>query len=336
MKFFVVAIFALYGAALVSSALTPEEEEKIFDHWLRKHNVKVPHNEAYNKWRANVIKKLNKIEEHNENFRSGKVGFEQVLNDLSHLSPEELKATKHGIVIPDNYKHDADKVAPVVTRSKRADIPAYWNWADKGIVQPVQYQKCSDCYAFASTGVIEAHACRYQGQCSKLSEQESLECTNQCNGGWDEYVYNYSKNNGGLTLLSNHQYTVPKLAQCASDIKRNPRAPRTKVVDWKIMPNDTYTIMHHLYNVGPMFVVVHIYDNFYHLGGGIYDAPDTPTKTWHAIQLVGYGTENGKDYWIVKNSWGTNWGVNGYGKLIRGRDIINIESTKVSYPIIGS
>jgi C1A family cysteine protease len=63
-------------------------------------------------------------------------------------------------------------------RNERAFLPTYWNWVDHGIVTAVQNQNaCNACYAFAALGAIEAAACKKRGQCSKLSEQEAMECT---------------------------------------------------------------------------------------------------------------------------------------------------------------
>ncbi|KAG5678086.1 hypothetical protein PVAND_007788 [Polypedilum vanderplanki] len=333
MKLLVIAICLILGVALAAQ-LTPEEEDRIFEQWLREHNIKVPHDEAYKQWKANVIQRLNEIEAHNEDFRNGKVKFKQVLNHFAHLSSEEISKTKHG---HKNIAPDPSKVIPVVTRPKRAadDIPAYWNWYEKGIVSPPLDQRCGCCYAHAGTGVIEAHACKHFGKCIKLSEQEALECTKKCEGGNYEMIFQYAKDNGGMASDLDHPYVLPDLTECSIDVKNNARVPNTKVVDWKVMPNDSYTIMHTLYNKGPLYAGLHIFWNFYFHHEGVYDTPKNETNDWHALMLVGYGTESdGTDYWIVRNSWSTKWGVNGLAKIKRGVDILKIESAGVAYPIL--
>jgi hypothetical protein len=150
MKLTVFALAVFCGVALVHSAkLTKEEEERIFNNWIRKHKIKVPSHEHGQKWKENLLKKLEDIESHNEDFRSGKVSFERTLNHFSHVHPEEFHKTGTGVTIPDNYKHDESKVIEKQTRPKRDadDLPEYFNWADRGVIQPIQDQgQCSSCY----------------------------------------------------------------------------------------------------------------------------------------------------------------------------------------------
>ena len=69
---------------------------------------------------------------------------------------------------------------------------------------------------------------------------------------------------------------------------------------------------------------------------GIYDDPDTTTRVDHAVLVVGYGSENGKDYWIIRNSWGERWGERGYCRILRnGKNFAGIASM-ASHPKIDS
>lgn len=60
--------------------------------------------------------------------------------------------------------------------------------------------------------------------------------------------------------------------------------------------------------------------DFYHYNNGVFNST-CGTELGHCLAIVGYGTENGVDYWIIKNSWGTDWGINGYAKMIRQKGI---------------
>lgn len=88
-------------------------------------------------------------------------------------------------------------------------------------------------------------------------------------------------------------------------------------------------------NVGPITVAIYASPNFQSYASGILDDPlcNSKSRINHAVVIVGYGRENGQDYWIIKNSWGTDWGENGYARMLKGVNMCKIES-EVTYPII--
>ncbi|GMY24901.1 putative cysteine protease RDL6, partial [Fagus crenata] len=93
----------------------------------------------------------------------------------------------------------------------------------------------------------------------------------------------------------------------------------------------------------PVAAVVHVFEEFIELQEGIYKGAKNPLNQAHvpigvhAILVVGYGTnDNGEEYWIIKNSWGSNWGVNGYGKIARSASVLVKEENKEAkvYPLV--
>ncbi|KAL7014457.1 hypothetical protein ACKWTF_015938 [Chironomus riparius] len=320
-------------ATIVASQLTADqqqEEERIFNIWLKKHGIEVPQNADFNKWKSNVIKQYRKIETHNSDFRKGVALFEREINHFSHMSPEEFKASLIGFDKPkDDYG-----LLPVVTADATKNLPDYWNWNDKGIVHKVQQQGgCGSCYVFATIGVIEAHACLYNNICEKLSEQEGLECSDTgCNAGKDEYIYTYTQQKSGATY-GNYTYEAKQVNTCDAADSR-PRVPGTKVTGWQRMPPDAETIRFYLYNNGPMYVIFDIHENFKEYKRGIYSFTEGPALGCHCVLLVGYGTENGVGYWIFKNSWGPGFGEGGYFRVKRGENIANTEAYYPSYPVL--
>ena len=89
-------------------------------------------------------------------------------------------------------------------------------------------------------------------------------------------------------------------------------------------------------NVGSEFI---LYDNGVNpdlIPEGVFDDPSCSSAVEdqaHAVLAVGYGTENGKDYWLIKNSWSTHWGDEGYIKIARKNNICGV-ATSPSYPIL--
>ena len=75
--------------------------------------------------------------------------------------------------------------------------------------------------------------------------------------------------------------------------------------------------------------------NFQSYASGVLDDPlcTSSRSPNHAVVVVGYGRERGKDYWLIKNSWGKDWGEEGYAKLLRGENMCNI-ITEVTYPVV--
>jgi C1A family cysteine protease len=132
-----------------------------------------------------------------------------------------------------------------------------------------------------------------------------------CDGGWDDWVYSYSTSNYGCTSAGYYPYYGVKVAECSAAKSRS-RVANTRVTGWHTLPADSETIRHHLYDNGPMFMSFYVYENFFSYSSGIYASTDNSKLLGgHAVLLTGYGSENGIDYWILRNSWGIEWGERG-------------------------
>jgi C1A family cysteine protease len=99
-----------------------------------------------------------------------------------------------------------------------------------------------------------------------------------------------------------------------------------------IFPNETL-IKLIVTNVGPVAVALHVSEKFMHYQSGIYNEPNCSKTINHAVLIVGYGTEKGQDYWIVKNSWGMAWGEAGYFRIVRGDNHCGI-ALYATYPLV--
>jgi len=151
-----------------------------------------------------------------------------------------------------------------------------------------------------------------------LSEQELLDCATgngiaKCRGNWPEDVYEYQKK--GQTSEKNYPYEG-KDSSCRAAGK----AKDGQVTNYyKVTSGDEAMMKEYVGTYGAVSVVIEINDGFQNYKSGVMSQPCSNTKYDHSVLAVGYGNENGQDYWIVKNSWGTGWGDGGYIKMARNK-----------------
>jgi C1A family cysteine protease len=194
------------------------------------------------------------------------------------------------------------------------DAPPSLNWEKKGVVTAVKDQgHCGSCWSFSTTGAIEGINAITTGQLISLSEQELVECVTTnwgCDGGYMDYAFEWVLQNGGIDTESNYPYTA-KDAICNITKANNKAVTIDGYQD--VPPNDEALLCAVLKQ--PISVGIDGGARDFQLyKEGIYNGncSSDPEEINHAVLLVGYGSDNGTDYWIVKNSWGTRWGNHGY------------------------
>lgn len=285
------------------------EEVTSFQQWNVKFNrsYKCPAEKLY---RLSVfIQNLRLIKEQNSTNATYSLG----LNRFATMTPTEFKVKflgRRGAVIADSERVEINSVG---------DEPASIDWRTKGAVTPVKDQgQCGSCWAFSSTGALEAAWFTKTGNLLSFSEQQLNDCSwaygNQgCNGGLQENAFKYYKKKGA-ELESEYPY-VGKDRLCHAG-KHTPTAQITGQVTLKKGQASLKS------GVAARVLAVSVYAQpwqFYK--HGIYNnktlCPAAERLLDHAVLAVGYGSENGQDYWIVKNSWSTSWGEAGYIRLGR-------------------
>ena len=211
-------------------------------------------------------------------------------------------------------------------------IPQHWDWREYGgVTSPLRQGACGGCYAFAAVGHLEYWFKKKTGRLKRLSVQQALDCSKPESGGCDE---------GGLMEdVFYHSYGNPigprlfdKWKGHDSICKQRVTHPYARVLEYVTM-SDEYLdpiedhLAYNLYRYGPIPVAIDSTSTaFEHYGGGILQSHQCGKEVDHAVLVVGYGSENGKDYWIIKNSWGTSWGENGYVRISRGHNTCGVNS----------
>ena len=201
-------------------------------------------------------------------------------------------------------------------------IPFHVDWRDKGAVTNVKNQgHCGGCWAFSTTGSIEGLIAIQSGNLFNISEQQLIDCSTSegnhgCEGGIMEKGYQYVINNDGICSEEEYPYTAQdgECQECKSIVKIS------KYGD--ITPNSE-KILKRAVAKQPVSVAIQANLSTFQLySSGIYSDPNCGDELDHGVLVVGYGYDilHDMEYWIVKNSWGSGWGENGYIRIQRNTE----------------
>jgi len=211
--------------------------------------------------------------------------------------------------------------------TKLTDLPISVDWRNSSIVTDVKDQgMCGSCWAFAATECIESAVAQATGQLLVLSEQNMVDCTPNpehcggtggCSGATAELGYSYVMANG-IAAEADYPYE-------AYDGKCNETIPKAaSITNFVTLPqNDYHALMVAVATIGPIAVTVAA-NSWGLYSSGVFmgcPKPGADVDLNHGVQLVGYGTDpRGGDYWLVRNSWGSGWGEDGYIRIQRHSD----------------
>jgi len=313
--------------ALVAAvfALTHDAELRAFNNWATKFDKSYESEAAFEHAFHNYMASVERVASNNK--RTGKHYYG--LTKFADMSPQEFK-TMYLRCNHANRAATADmalhNVAPRPPRSFAA--PSKFDWRDHNAVTDVKDQgQCGSCWAFSATENIESMNILKGHDSVKLSPEQIVDCdtTDQgCNGGDTPTAFAYVTAAGGLDTDASYPYTAG--GGQAGPCNFSPSSVGAKINNftWAIPAciqnpscdnQDVNLLRNQLASIAPFAICVYA-QTWQDYQSGIFDDSTCThdyNKLDHCVQLVGYDWDAG--YWLVRNSWNTNWGESGYIRI---------------------
>jgi len=249
------------------------------------------------------------------------------VNKFADVSPAEFRQT---LGVKGAVRKATDPVAPEVSKAELAALPDTWDWRTLGAVTPVKNQEqCGSCWSFSTTGNIEGQWFLANHSIPVLSEQEFVDCDHVCseyhkektcdqgcNGGLMSNAFTFAIQNKGVDTEASYPYEAVD-----GTCRFKPESVAAQISNWTMLSEDEDQIAAYLVAHGPVSIAADA-EPWQFYTGGVFRAP-CGTALDHGILIVGYGSQKDIEqkmvnFWIVKNSWGPDWGEKGYILLERG------------------
>ncbi|KAL2494715.1 Senescence-specific cysteine protease SAG12 [Forsythia ovata] len=251
--------------------------------------------------------------------KAGTRHYKLGINQFADLTNKEFQASRNG------YKLSSNQNAPKASSFRYENVtavPSSMDWRKKGAVTGVKDQgQCGCCWAFSAVAAMEGINQLSTGKLISLSEQELVDCDTSedmgCNGGLMDNAFEFIINNHGLTTESSYPYDGTD-GTCNTKKESSHAA---KITGYEDVPANSESALLKSVAKQPVSVAIDASGNdFQFYSSGVFTG-ECGTDLDHGVTAVGYGkTSDGTKYWLVKNSWGTSWGENGYIRMQRGID----------------
>jgi len=267
------------------------------------------------------------------------------VNKFSDMSPEEFKQIyRPQIVDPRVLAKSCLATGVTATIPSNSGVPTSFDWRDKGMVTRVKDQgQCGSCWAFSTIGNMESLWAIKGNKIQEFSEQLVVDCSHGCSneppygnvcnqgcgGGWQWNAYIDIEAWGGVETEDEYPYTAQ--TQNCNLNKKLVMAPirNYTCLSAKDGGASEADMAAYLVQNGPLAVALDATPLQDYSSGVLNPGPDgcMTTQLDHAVLIVGYGVDSSSTpFWIVKNSWGQDWGESGYFRLIRGQGACGINN----------
>ncbi|XP_072500826.1 cathepsin K isoform X1 [Notamacropus eugenii] len=314
------SILLLLLPSVVSSALYPEE--MLDTQWkLWKKSYGKEYNSKVDEISRRLIweKNLKYISTHNLEFSLGLHTFELAMNHLGDMTSEEVVQNMTGLKVPLSRSQNNDTL---YIPDQEGRTPDSIDYRKKGYVTPVKNQgQCGSCWAFSSVGALEGQLKKKTGKLLNLSPQNLVDCVSKndgCGGGYMTNAFQYVQENRGIDSEDAYPY-IGQDENCMY----NPTGKAAKCRGYREIPEGSEKALKRaVARVGPIAVAIDAsLSSFQFYSKGVYyDKNCNSDNLNHAVLAVGYGIQRGTKHWIVKNSWGEQWGNKGYILMARNKN----------------
>lgn len=329
----IIIVFALLTNNVFGSRLLDR-----FDDWVNEFNVQI-HDDVH---RENLIRNWKINDEYIELVNGRNLSYTLAHNHLSGLSSKEYTeflGFEKSIRTP-----NLDSSMETSNYGLLTSV----NWVDMGAVTTVKDQgQCGSCWSFSTTGALEgAYFVKY-GSLPSFSEQQLVDCDtlrnggkdHGCNGGLMDNAFSWIEKNNGLCVETDYPYTsgITKTGgTCQTTCSVNTKSAVKSIVD--VRPSSDNDMMAALSKQPVSIAIEADQKDFQLYSSGVFTG-QCGTGLDHGVLAVGYGTLSGQDYYLVKNSWSSSWGDNGYIRLGRGPQFNNGDGQcgmllEASYPVL--
>ncbi|XP_054154851.1 cathepsin L-like proteinase [Oppia nitens] len=278
-----------------------------------------PQRQHVNKYRESVFaENYRKIAEHNWEAERGIYTYTMGVNAFTDMTSKEF-LEKFTTKMP---TIDIQKLRPFQLNVS-VTVPDSLDWRSLGKVGPIKNQgQCGSCWAFATVAILESRLAIKRGSYRSLSEQEIIDCTDGYTcavGGNIQMALKTLNRLGGIEADSDYPYISgdKHKNQCAYQSVKTVAQVGTSYIN---VQDGESGMQQSVYMNGPLYVHVHVNENFQHYRSGVFSDQNCDQQINHAVSIVGYGP----GYWLIRNSWDTWWGEQGYIRLARDQNMCRI------------